>query len=121
MKNDISILAYSPLEQGLLTGKIGMNTKMSDTEYRNFIPWYKPENRIKVLEMLENWQPLTRKYSCTMAQLVIAWTAAQKGITSALCGARNPKNAIENASAIVNLSDNDIDLLRKDIVLLGAT
>jgi methylglyoxal reductase len=34
-----------------------------------------------------------------MAQLVIAWTIAQPGITHALCGVRNPEQALENAKA----------------------
>jgi len=118
-ENEISILAYSPLEQGLLTGKIGIDTKFTDTQYRNSIPWYRPSNRINVLNMLEKWQPLTEKYSCTLVQLVIAWTAAQKGITSVLCGARNIQHATENAAAMIDLSAEDIDIIKKDILMLG--
>jgi methylglyoxal reductase len=53
IKNVISIQAYSPLEQGLLTGKMGMDHELSETEYRNHIPWFKPNNRQKVLDMLD--------------------------------------------------------------------
>jgi aryl-alcohol dehydrogenase-like predicted oxidoreductase len=39
------------------------------------------------------------KHGLTLAQLAIAWTVAQKGITHALVGARDPDQAIENAQA----------------------
>ena len=56
--NGISALAYSPLEQGLLTGKIGMDQTFAEGVYRNQIPWYSPQNREKVLNMLEGWSDL---------------------------------------------------------------
>ena len=86
LAHHVSILAYSPLEQGLLTGKIGMDRKLTDTEARNAIPWFKPEARQRILNMLAGWRDLTDRHHCTLAQLVIAWTIAQPGITAALCG-----------------------------------
>lgn len=120
IKNDMGILAYSPLEQGLLTGKIGMDKTFTDTEYRNFIPWYKLSNRKKVLGMLDKWKVYTEKYDCSLAQLVIAWTYSQKGITVVLCGARKPQNAIENAKALeLKLEPADIAAIRADVTALG--
>lgn len=119
-KNNISILAYSPLEQGLLTNKIGMDRQLTEDEFRNNIPWFRPENRQKVLDMLAGWQGLCDEYACTMAQLVIAWTIAQEGLTIALCGARKVKNIQENAAAgDINLSDTTLSLMRKDVEALG--
>jgi methylglyoxal reductase len=76
----VSIMGYSTLEMGLLTGKITMDDTWEDDQYRNNLPWLKPENRKKVLDMLTNWKELTDKYGCTLGQLAIAWTAAQPGI-----------------------------------------
>ncbi len=42
LRQQISILAYSPLEQGLLTGKFGMERTFTEKEYRNYIPWFRP-------------------------------------------------------------------------------
>jgi len=56
LKHDISILVYSPLEQGLLTGKIGMDKKLAESEYRNNIAWFRPENRRRVLDLLSGWK-----------------------------------------------------------------
>jgi len=116
----VSIMAYSTLEQGLLTGKIGMDAVFSDTEYRNEIPWFKPENRRKVLSMLSGWKDLTAKYDCTLAQLVVAWTAVQKGITFPLVGARKERHAQENAKAgALTIEADDIRRMRDDVETLG--
>jgi len=120
MKNNIAVLAYSPLEQGLLTGKIGMDYKLTDTEVRHRIAWFKAENRIKIIELVKGWEPLAAKYGCTVAQLVIAWTIAQPGLTCALCGARKVENIVENAGAGSLLLDaEDIDQMRSDVEALG--
>ncbi len=112
LENKISVLSYSPLEQGILTGKFKMDTELKEGTYRNRISWYHPENREKVLQMLESWSALTDKYNCTIAQLVIAWTAAKEGISFVLCGARKPAQAEENASALnIKLSKDDFDFI----------
>ena len=109
-KNTISILAYSPLEQGLLTGKIGMDVEIPEGSSRNQIPWFQPENRKKVLDMLDGWEDLLEKYNCSLSQLVIAWTAAQEGISHVLCGARKQAHITNNVLA------GDIELEAPDLV-----
>ena len=112
IENNISVFAYSPLEQGLLTGKIGMDYEPPAGTYRaDYLSWYKKENRIKVINMLDSWKDLTAKYDCSISQLVIAWTIAQKGLTFALCGARRRKHLEENIKA-GNLVIAPEDLLR---------
>ena len=114
-EHNIAVLAYSPLEQGLLTGKIGMDTAFTAEAFRNKLPWFAPEKRQKVLDMLAGWRALTQKYNCSLSQLVIAWTLAQPGLTVALCGARKVANAIENAGAgSIVLAPEDVALIRRD-------
>ena len=118
--NKISIQAYSPLEQGLLTGKLGMDYTPSDTEYRNRIPWFRKDLRRKVLTMLESWKDLTEKYNCTLSQLVIAWTAMQPGITFVLCGSRKVPHVLDNVKAAdIALSEEDAARMREDAEVLG--
>jgi methylglyoxal reductase len=120
IEQKISTLAYSPLEQGLLTGKFGMDRTIAEGEARNNIPWFKRANRQRVLDMLDGWKDLTEKYACTLGQLVIAWTVEQPGVTFALCGARKPQHAIENAAAgAITLDPQDIQRMRDDIEALG--
>jgi aryl-alcohol dehydrogenase-like predicted oxidoreductase len=62
-------------------------------------PRYSRENRIKVADMLGELDPLCAELGLTTAQLMIGWTLAQPGITYALCGARTPRHAVDNARA----------------------
>jgi len=119
-QHNVSIFAYSPLEQGLLTGAIGMDTTFGEGQYRNEIPWFKPENRRRVLEVLAGWSDLTEAHNCTLSQLVIAWTVGQPGITFALCGARRPEQVRENAGGgAIALKEEDIQRMRRDVEALG--
>lgn len=120
IKNNMGILAYSPLEHGLLTGKIGMDRKLDEDEFRSGNPWYKLENRKRVLDMLDGWSDLAEKYACSIAQLVIAWTFHQPGISHVLCGARHPGQAADNAAAgSQELADADISRMNRDIKTIG--
>ena len=117
----IATLVYSPLEQGLLTGAIGMDRELTADEYRNDIPWFQPANRRRVLDLLSGWKDLTARYGCTLGQLVIAWTVSQPGVTVALCGARKAANALENAKAgDLVLEPADAARMRRDVEALGA-
>lgn len=117
----ISTLAYSPLEQGLLTGKIGMDQTFPEGAFRNQIPWYLPANRKKVLHMLEGWGDLLGKYDCSLSQLVIAWTVAQEGITFVLCGARKETHVSDNVGAAeLEIEDADLKRIRRDAEALGS-
>lgn len=120
INHTISTLAYSPLEQGLLTGKFGMEYVLDKDSARNNIPWFHLQNRQNVLDMLTHWNDLTEKYEYTLGQLVIAWTVAQPGITYVLCGARKPEHAKANARAgEMTLSHEDMERMRHDVLLLG--
>jgi aryl-alcohol dehydrogenase-like predicted oxidoreductase len=100
IENKISILAYSPLEQGLLTGKITMDTEFKSGDLRKKQFWFQPENRKKVLDALEKIKPIAKERNVTLAQLVINWTFSQPGITTAIVGARSPQQVEENAGAV---------------------
>lgn len=119
-EHDLAVMAYSPLEQGLLTGKITMESVFDEKEYRNTIPWMTPVNRIKVLNLLESWKDLTAKYNCTLANLVVAWTMQQEGMSHILCGARKPEQIVETAAAgNLAVSAEDLARMRADVIALG--
>ncbi len=99
LKNDIAIIAYSPLQRGLLTGKIRPGQQFNEGDTREGNMYYSDENIIKVNAFLDKLTPLSREKKATIAQLVIRWTIEQPGITIALVGARNAAQAVENAKA----------------------
>jgi methylglyoxal reductase len=122
-KYGLATLTYMSLEQGMLTGKVGMDRFFDPNEFRSnqdWNMWFKLVNRPKVLGMLAGWKDLTAKYNCTLAQLVIAWTAAQRGVTHVLCGARTAAQSEQNAAAGALVLDiADVARMRNDAIALG--
>lgn len=105
---NVAVLAYSPLEQGLLTGKVGPDRSFGDDEGRSRRPTFLPDNRARVNDVLRRVvAPVAAAHDATLAQTVIAWTVAQPGLTAAIVGARTPDQARENAGAGDLLLDAD--------------
>lgn len=105
----VSIQAYSPLEQGLLTGKFTMDTTFPNGDVRNNNPSFQPETRKKVLDILEDWKKYLEKYECSYSNLVIALTSQMMDGLHILGGARKPKQIEDNAKALgVSLEEADI-------------
>lgn len=105
----IGVLSYSPLSHGLLTGTLRADREYGQGDLRADSSRFTPESVNRVNAMLQTIRPIAERHQITLAQLVIAWTAAQSGIASVLCGARNPKQAIENAAAgSVQLTPNEL-------------
>ncbi len=89
-KNAIAVLAYSPLAQGLLTGKMGPDREFAEGDQRRDNPTFSKERRARIASLLEEFKPIAEAHNVTLAQLTIAWTVHQPGLTHALCGARTP-------------------------------
>jgi methylglyoxal reductase len=106
--NGISTLSYSSLALGLLSGAIGPGRVFSGDDQRKDNPRFSIENRRKVAGFAEAIRPVADQHRASVAQIVIAWTLAQPGVTFALCGARNPAQAKDNARAgEIRLSPED--------------
>ena len=119
LEHTVSILAYSPLERGLLTGKIKPGHIFAAGDHRAGLYFYADENIKKTNAFLDKIQPLAAEKGVTLAQLVLRWTIEQPGITIALAGARNEKQSVENAGAIaVNLSAGEIAFINQELSLL---
>ncbi|MCD8488440.1 MAG: aldo/keto reductase [Desertifilum sp.] len=97
--NNLSILAYSPLAQGLLTGKFGRDRQLAEGDHRakNKL-FYKKDNYQRVQDALDKLRPIADRHQCTLAQLSLAWLIAQPH-TQAIVGVRNAEQAIANAKA----------------------
>lgn len=112
LETGVSVLSYSSLALGLLTGKIGPERTFSGDDQRKDNPRFSIENRQKVARLMETISPIAEAHGSSNAQVVIAWTLQQPGITFSLCGARNPGQAIENAKAgRLRLSQSDLDAI----------
>ncbi|MGF1530834.1 MAG: aldo/keto reductase [Puniceicoccaceae bacterium] len=109
-----SVLAYSPLAMGLLAGKLDPQRVFPSDDIRSWSPRFTSENRQKVLDLLSAFEPFTKKYQVSTAQLVIGWTLSRSAITHVLSGARNPAQAKENAVAgHLEIADSDLAAMNR--------
>lgn len=110
-KNGIVLQVYSPLEQGLLTGMITKDYTPVGAQANK--KWFQPENLPRVVDMLNDWQPLCQKYNCSVPTLALAWILAQSKNISILSGATSPEQVRENVKAEqLQLEASDIALMR---------
>jgi methylglyoxal reductase len=108
----IAVMGYSVLALGLLSGNIGADRVFAGDDQRQGNPRFSPENRARIERLMETVRPIAAQHGASAAQVVIAWTLAQPGLTFALCGARNPAQARENAGAgRLRLSPTEIDAI----------
>ena len=99
-EKNIGVIVYSPLERGLLTGKVLADRKFAPGDHRAGHKFFTVENRKRVLLALEKIKPIAERRGASLAQIVINWTANEPGITAALVGARNAEQAKHNAKAM---------------------
>ncbi|WP_217606220.1 aldo/keto reductase [Chitinophaga sp. GbtcB8] len=119
IENKIGILAYSPLQRGILTGKIKPGHSFNEGDTREGNRFYQAENITRINAFLDELRPMAESKSATVAQLVIRWTIERPGITVALVGARDANQAIQNAKAInVKLSAEEIDYINERLYKL---
>jgi len=111
-----SILAYSPLQRGLLTGKMEAGQDFADGDARAGSSYYTDKNIRRVNGFLDEIKPIAKEHDATLAQLVIQWTISQPGITIVLVGARNPEQSTQNARAAdIDLSEDELSFINKKL------
>jgi aryl-alcohol dehydrogenase-like predicted oxidoreductase len=116
IENKKAIIAYSPLQRGLLTGKIKPGHAFAAGDSRESNRFYTTENIKRVNNLLDTLRPLAAEKKATLAQLVLRWTIDQPGITIALAGARNAEQAVQNAKAAdIKLSKEEIGFINQKL------
>ena len=109
-EQNVAIACYWVLMKGLLAGKFGRDHRFDPADRRLSYPIYQGEAWQRAQDVLDQLRRLASQLECTVAQLVIAWTLAQPGITVALVGAKRAEQIVETAGAMhVSLSTDTID------------
>jgi aryl-alcohol dehydrogenase-like predicted oxidoreductase len=108
----IGVLAYSPMERGLLTGTWTeeRTTGLAADDHRRGVPDFN-EPRLSVnLKLVARLKAFAHRYDRTLAELAIAWVLRNDNVTAAIVGGRTP-DQIEETAAAGNwqLKRNDID------------
>ena len=108
LEENIGIICYSPMERGLLTGAVSASRVFPPSDHRSTHRFFTPENRQNILSALEEIKPIADKHKASFAQVVLRWTIDQPGITAAIVGARDAKQASHNIGALnVRLSEEE--------------
>ena len=113
LEKGMSIIPYSPLQRGLLTGKIKRDHKFNAGDTRQNNRFYKPENIDRVHALLGELRPIAETHNVTLAQLIINWTTRQPAMDCVLVGARDEAQVMENVKALsFKLSDSELSTIR---------
>ncbi len=110
-QNDIGVVAYSPMQRGLLTGKFSPEriSSLPLDDHRRVNPDFHEPKFTATLELVEQLRPIAERNGKTLAQLSISWVLRRPEVTAAIVGARKPEQILETAPA------SDWDLNKEDI------
>lgn len=114
LEKGLGIIPYSPMQRGLLTGKVKPGHKFSEGDTREGNRFYTDDSIIKANQLLDTIKPIAEKHNATLAQLVINWTIHRPGIACVLVGARDEKQVTANAEALsFILTDEEMNDITK--------
>ena len=110
----VSIVCYSPLGRGLLTGQIKSPNDFEDGDFRRMCPRFSAENFPKNLQLVDTLTSIAKKKGCTTGQLTLAWILAQGNDFIPIPGTTKIKNLDENAAAaqIRLTKDEEVEIRR---------
>lgn len=109
----LTILAYSPLAQGLLTGKYTPENYQSPSGVRKFNPRFSKEGLQKIVPILNALQDIAAQHQRSPAQVALNWLIAQGNIIP-IPGAKNADQAQQNAGALGwTMSDDEMNRLKQ--------
>ena len=121
-KLGIGQVVWSPLAQGVLTGKYAPgeepppDSRAAHPQDRDFMALFMED---RVLERVQRLKPLAEEAGVTLAQLALAWVLRKPTVASAIVGASRPEQVEENVAAATIEIDDDV-LAAIEVELRGA-
>lgn len=115
-QNDIGVVAYSPMQRGLLTGKFDAArlASLAPDDHRRRSADFQEPRFSATLELVEGLRKIAERSDRTCAQLAISWVLRRPEVTAAIAGARRPAQIRETAPAADwELSKKDIERIEK--------
>ncbi|MFZ0298405.1 MAG: aldo/keto reductase [Candidatus Sulfotelmatobacter sp.] len=96
----ISLVPYSPLGRGFLTGKIDENTKFDSADFRSSLPRFTPEALKENQALIDLLTSIAKRKNATPAQIALAWLLAQKPWIVPIPGTTKLTRLEENIAAV---------------------
>jgi aryl-alcohol dehydrogenase-like predicted oxidoreductase len=109
-EKSIGVVAYSPLQNGLLTGKFTKESiqDLSDDDFRKSTNRHFQEPEVDINLVAVEWlRPVAEDCGLSLAQLALAWVLRREEVTSAITGTRKPAQIKETAAAADYLLDGE--------------
>jgi aryl-alcohol dehydrogenase-like predicted oxidoreductase len=111
LQEGIGMLVFSPLKQGILSGKYSAGTIPGDSRgaKEKLIKKELERGGLELLDRVDRLRPIAQRSNCTMPQLAIAWLLGRNAVSSVITGASNAGQIEENvAAADVELTADDV-------------
>jgi aryl-alcohol dehydrogenase-like predicted oxidoreductase len=118
-----AVLAYAPMESGLLTGTFAPErvASLSETDWRRSDPAFTGEGLRRNLAVVDALSAVATARGVTISAIAVAWTLSFEGLTAAIVGARKPEQIADwiDAASLV-LSVDELDAIGRAIDASGA-
>ena len=111
-QHDIGVVAYSPMQKGLLTGKVTLEwmRALPMDDHRRRDPMFRGPRLAELLGRVDQLKQVADRLGVPLSQLAIAWVLRRSEVTSAIVGARRPGQILETFPAMnVELALSDLD------------
>jgi aryl-alcohol dehydrogenase-like predicted oxidoreductase len=106
-KHGMGVMAYSPLAQGLLSGKYRPGETAPAGSRPTFVSWFNKEEADWA--RVQQLRPIAERNGLTLPQMALAWVLRRPEVTSAVIGASRPEQVAENVKAVgVQISPEDL-------------
>lgn len=111
-ENDIAVIPYSTLAQGLLTGGLNLTNRPQDDRTR--VPLFQSPYYERAVEVAEVLEELSKNSELTPAEMALSWAAHKEGITAPIVGFRKKEKILSSLKAVsVRLSEEEERVLEK--------
>jgi aryl-alcohol dehydrogenase-like predicted oxidoreductase len=113
-EHNIGVVAYSPMQKGLLTGKFNKQRvqELPAEDHRRNDPNFQEPRLTANLDLVKKLTILAKRHGKTPAQMAIAWVLRRPELTAAIVGARRPSQVEETVLAgDLELSPEDINAI----------
>jgi len=114
LEKGMAFLPYSPLFQGLLTGRFNADSKFGSDDVRSANPKLAGNGYQRYVAAVDELKPIAEAAGIGMTHMALAWLCRNPAVTSVLCGAHRPDQIADNAAAAdVVLSEKTLNDIKE--------